>query len=109
MNNLIMSAKQIDLQLDLTSIISYEDGIDDFDGPLWYDAMDAASVKLEAEGFANIHSQARHHHECASPVERVKHEEEHITEAIAALWESEQHSRESSPWIYMLCLCLIHE
>ena len=54
-----MSSKRIDTptdkpfklpRLEIATITSYEDGIDDFDGPLWYDAMNPISVQEEAEG-----------------------------------------------------------
>lgn len=84
---------------DVSNIVSYEDGVDDSDGPLWFDAMNAASVQWEAEGTTPIDEQHRpgnhHHHECASPIERVKHEEDaFMAEAVAAMWDSESHSRE---------------
>lgn len=43
-------AADLDLYLasDSSSCFSYEDGVDDFDGPLWLDAMSAESVAREA-------------------------------------------------------------
>lgn len=84
---------------DVSSIDSYEDGVDDADGPLWFDAMSATSVQWEAEGTTPIDEQHRpgHHRECASPVDRVKHEEDaFMAEAVAAMWDSESHLRECS-------------
>ncbi|KAK4502675.1 hypothetical protein PRZ48_006101 [Zasmidium cellare] len=80
----------INLHLDITTITSYEDGLDPFDGPLWYDAMNPISVQLEAEGHPHPHT-----NHCASPVERVKHEEELMMETVAALWDSEIHGAEA--------------
>ena len=67
----------------------YEDGIDDIDGPLWVDATDPVSVQLEAEGQLRGLERAEGHHAPASPVERLKHEEEYFKETVPALWGSE--------------------
>lgn len=54
-----VSAGDLDLDpgSDSSSCFSYEDGVDDFDGPLWWDATSAESVAREAgliSGSANL-------------------------------------------------------
>lgn len=71
----------------------YEDGIDNFDGPLWRDALDPISTQLEAEGrLPELHPQAhvRRSSGSHSPIEKLLQEEERSNETIPAMWNSEQ-------------------